>query len=391
MTTPTPNNPMTEKLNMLSETTPGTPMGTLLRRFWQPVFRSEKVKGKTKPVKVMGEQLTIYRGESGKVYLVGGLCAHRCTVLHTGWVQDDELRCMYHGWQLRRPRASASRRRRKTRRAIPAVKIAGYPMHEYGGLIFAYLGEGPAPEFDLPRKDVLREARHDAVCARPDLAVQLVTDGRELDGRGPRQLRPSVGPVGTFGQAVAPVIPELDTSRPTPASARPPRVGQHVRVSDWTFPNNNHIIVPGVSLEDPWIDISICMTPLDDTHTTRFIIYGVPSTTPEADQKAREHFTKYGDYNPPDFHDELFHERKMPEEEIMQAYQRSGLCRGHGPGPDRDRLNERLGVSDQGVIFLRRLLWRETDLIKQGKPTKNWHRIEKVELPKQVRELEETT
>jgi 5,5'-dehydrodivanillate O-demethylase len=388
--TPTAN-PMIEKLNMLSETTPGTLMGTLLRRFWQPVFRSEKIeKGKSKPVKVMGEELTIYRGDSGTVHLVGGFCPHRRTLLHTGWVQGDKLRCMYHGWQFdgqgqcaERPAEDASRN--------STVKIPSYPTHEYGGLVYAYLGEGAAPEFDLPRKAAF-ERPGTMLFAReetwPCSWLQMVENS--LDAVHVSFVH-HWGTIGTFGEAVAPVIPKLDYVE-TDAGVRQTatRSANSVRVSDWTFPNNNHIIVPGVSLDDSWIDISICMTPLDDTHTTRFIIYGVPSTTPEADRKAVEHFTKYGDYNPADFHNELFYERKMPDEEVMQLTSAQDYVAAMGQGPIADRVNERLGTSDKGVVFLRRLFWRETNLILEGKPTKTWHRIQHVELPKQTRALEET-
>src|SRR5688500_15334182 len=85
---------------LLHETSAGTPMGRLLRSFWQPVALSTSIgRGQARPLRVMGEDLTLYRGESGSAHLVGGRCAHRGTVLHTGWVQADDLRCMYHGWR----------------------------------------------------------------------------------------------------------------------------------------------------------------------------------------------------------------------------------------------------------------------------------------------------
>src|SRR4051812_5470980 len=69
---------------LLHETAAGTPMGTLLRRFWQPVALSSSVaKGGARPLRVMGEELTLYRGDSGAAHLVGGRCAHRGTVTHT--------------------------------------------------------------------------------------------------------------------------------------------------------------------------------------------------------------------------------------------------------------------------------------------------------------------
>jgi phenylpropionate dioxygenase-like ring-hydroxylating dioxygenase large terminal subunit len=88
-----------DQLSLLHETSAGTPMGTLLRKFWHPIGLSHDLApGKACPVRILSEDLTLYRGTSGKAYLVGGRCAHRCTVLHTGWVQGEDIRCMYHGW-----------------------------------------------------------------------------------------------------------------------------------------------------------------------------------------------------------------------------------------------------------------------------------------------------
>src|SRR5689334_15344061 len=89
-----------DKLRLLTQTGVDTDMGRLLRRFWQPVALSREVEpGTAAPVMVMGEELTLFRGVSGKAYLVGGTCAHRRTVLHTGWVEGERIRCTYHGWQ----------------------------------------------------------------------------------------------------------------------------------------------------------------------------------------------------------------------------------------------------------------------------------------------------
>src|SRR3954449_191875 len=95
-----PASAMAERLQLLTQTGPRTDMGRLLRRFWQPVAVSQTLKhGRAVPLRVLGEDLTLYRGESGTAHLVAGRCAHRRTVLHTGWVQGDEIRCIYHGWK----------------------------------------------------------------------------------------------------------------------------------------------------------------------------------------------------------------------------------------------------------------------------------------------------
>jgi 5,5'-dehydrodivanillate O-demethylase len=128
---------------------PGTLAGRYLRAFWQPVSLSADLeKGKAKPVRVMGENYTLYRGFSGKAHLVGARCAHRGAQLSAGWVEDDCIRCMYHGWMfdetgqcVEQPAEPPAFKER--------VKIPGFPVQEYLGLIFAWLGEGAAPP--LPR------------------------------------------------------------------------------------------------------------------------------------------------------------------------------------------------------------------------------------------------
>jgi 5,5'-dehydrodivanillate O-demethylase oxygenase subunit len=133
----------------LLKTGPGTLAGRYLKTFWQPVYLSADLeKGKAKPVRVMGENYTLYRGLSGKAHLVGARCAHRGAQLSAGWVEDDCIRCMYHGWmfdgtgqcveQPAEPPAFKDK-----------IKIPGFPTQEYLGMIFAWLGEDAPPP--LPR------------------------------------------------------------------------------------------------------------------------------------------------------------------------------------------------------------------------------------------------
>src|SRR5882724_1975237 len=88
-----------DKFERLTHSAPGTDMGRLLRKFWQPVAPFDSVKpNSARGLRIMGEDLTLYRGQSGKAYLIAGRCAHRGTQLHTGWVQGEDIRCIYHGW-----------------------------------------------------------------------------------------------------------------------------------------------------------------------------------------------------------------------------------------------------------------------------------------------------
>src|SRR5438876_5416585 len=83
----------------IEHTGPGTLAGRYLRRFWQPVCRADDLPaGRAKPLKIMSEDFTLYRGAGGDVHAVAFRCAHRGTQLSTGWVEGDNIRCFYHGW-----------------------------------------------------------------------------------------------------------------------------------------------------------------------------------------------------------------------------------------------------------------------------------------------------
>ena len=81
-------------------TGPGTLAGRYLRMFWQPVYVSEELKtGCAVPIRNMSENFTLYRGASGTPYVVDFRCAHRGTQLSLGWVEQEGIRCFYHGWK----------------------------------------------------------------------------------------------------------------------------------------------------------------------------------------------------------------------------------------------------------------------------------------------------
>lgn len=380
--------PLADKLALLPQTGRDTPMGRLLRKFWHPIATSERLKpGKTMPLRILSEELTLYRGESGEAHLVGGRCPHRRTLLHTAWVQGDTIRCMYHGWKfdgsgrcIERPAEDDVRPSRE--------RIAGYPVHEYCGLVFAFMGEGEAPAFELPRKDAFE---------RPN--GLLFTRSETWPCNWFQQIENSLdathvsfvhhwGSVGTFGEAVAASIPQLEYLE-TEAGIRQiaTRSEKSRRVTDWTFPNNNHISQPGLRHDDPWIDVGIWMTPVDDTHTTRFILYSIPRSTDDADGRITRYFDQYGDYEPADFERELFSERRMPEDTLMQLTSAQDYVAAVGQGAIVDRSLERLGKSDLGIAFMRRIFFRELDAIGVGRATKSWRKLDHpAEMPHQVRE-----
>ena len=120
-----------EPCNDVVHTGPGTLAGRFLRRFWQPIYRAEDLPaGRAKPIKIMGEELTLYRGDSEAPHLLAFRCAHRGTQLSTGWVEGDDLRCFYHGWRydpdgrcLERPLSRSPSVSGFVSRATPCVSI----------------------------------------------------------------------------------------------------------------------------------------------------------------------------------------------------------------------------------------------------------------------------
>jgi 5,5'-dehydrodivanillate O-demethylase len=375
-----------QRLDALTETGRGTDMGRLLRKFWQPVAVSRSIlPGKARALRVMGEDLTLYRGASGKPYLVGGTCAHRRTLLHTGWVQGEEIACMYHGWRYDGS-GQCVLRPAEADKGLPPVRIAGYPLRDYCGLVFAYLGEGEAPPFELPRKPVF-ERPGGIVYAKletwPCNWFQMVENS--LDAAHVSFVH-QMGRVGSFGGTVTQAIPEL-TYLETDAGIRQiaTRSKTNVRVSDWTFPNNNHISQPGMIPSDPWIDVGIWMVPLDDTRTARFTFWAVPHADAETDRRFVEYCERYGDYDPADHHDALIRDGKYPDDTLMQLTSAQDYVVQIGQGTIADRADEWLGKSDAGIAFLRRIFLRELEAIRAGRPTKDWSKLaHAAEMPVQV-------
>lgn len=128
----------------------GTPMGELLRRYWMPIAGvSELDDHPVKAVRLMGEDLVLYRDTGGRYGLVDRHCAHRRADLSYGWVEDCGLRCHYHGWLW--DRTGRCQQQPFEEIAHPGarfkdrVRITAYPVEAKAGLVWAYLGPEPAP------------------------------------------------------------------------------------------------------------------------------------------------------------------------------------------------------------------------------------------------------
>ncbi|SFI34703.1 Phenylpropionate dioxygenase, large terminal subunit [Collimonas sp. OK307] len=369
---------LAEKMMQLSETSAGTPMGELLRRFWHPIAISADVApGKAKKVRLLSEDLTLYRSESGNAHLVAGRCAHRLTMLHTGWIEGEAIRCMYHGWKFDGEGKCVERPAEKNCRETN-IRIAAYPVQEYSGLIFAYLGKGEPPEFDLPRNTAFE--REDVMLFQrkqiwPCSWLQNVENSLDAAHVSFAHV---MGRVGEFGNAITTEVPDLAYQETEAGICQTAtrRASSQVRISDWTFPSENHVTMPGISPEDPWIEVSNWMVPIDDTHVMRTSLYAVPLSTPESNERISAYFKDVGNYNAADYHDELF-AGEYPVDPLIRLTAAQDYVVLVGQGAIADRVNEKLGSSDLGIATLRRILWRELDAMRAGTPTKAWRRLER--------------
>jgi len=129
-------------------------MGSLLRRYWMPAgASSELAPGSARPVRLLGEDLVLYRDLAGRPGLVAESCPHRGTSLRTACVDAEGIRCPYHGWKFDASGRCLEMPAEPADSPLPGrVRTAAYPVEELGGLVFAYLGPAPAPL--LPRFDL---------------------------------------------------------------------------------------------------------------------------------------------------------------------------------------------------------------------------------------------
>ena len=135
---------------LLTQVGPGTPMGELLRRYWMPVAATADLDDNpVKPVRLMGENLVLYRNGRGTYGLLARQCPHRRADLSYGLIEERGLRCNYHGWLfdeagrcLEQPFEETSRPEANFK---DRVHTRAYRVESKAGLIWAYLGPEPAP------------------------------------------------------------------------------------------------------------------------------------------------------------------------------------------------------------------------------------------------------
>jgi 5,5'-dehydrodivanillate O-demethylase len=364
-------------------TGPGTLAGRYLRTFWQPVYvAADLAPGRAQPIRILGEDFTLYRGEGGQPHLVAFRCAHRGTQLSTGWVEGDQIRCFYHGWKYNgsgqcteMPAEDAS--------FPPKVRIASYPTEEYLGLIFAYLGEAEGGDPGAFRPPLLPRY--------PDVEGPGVVDASAYTRQCNyfNNVDNNVDPVHTLithrdsdfshsGLAGVPAISGEETAWGVAQYGT--RADGEVRVTQHGMPTILHLRYysgdPGIG----WLDLLTWRVPVDDEahwcfNVTRAAVAGEAADRYRARQAAaRARLAALPDANAVAaavLRGELRVHDLPPRPDLIAIQDHVAQC---GQGVVADRAAERLGRSDCLVILLRQVWERELRALAEGRPLKQWTR-----------------
>jgi phthalate 4,5-dioxygenase len=140
----------TEQNDLITRTGPGTAAGRLMRCYWQPAALLDELAGNrpVKPVRLLGENLVLFRDQQGRYGLIERACPHRGTDLAFGRLEGGGLRCAFHGWLFDvAGRCLETPAEPEESRMCANIRHKAYPIVEKSGILFAYMGEGEPPAF----------------------------------------------------------------------------------------------------------------------------------------------------------------------------------------------------------------------------------------------------
>ncbi len=148
---------------------PGTPCGEYLRCFWHPIFITEELDDLPKAIEILGEELVLFRyGGGDKIGLVHKYCPHRRASLEYGKCEDRGIRCCYHGWLfapdgkiLETPAEDPDEK--TVQQVRERTRLGAYPVIEYNGLIFTYMG----PPENMPDFPIYDAFETEGITTRP--------------------------------------------------------------------------------------------------------------------------------------------------------------------------------------------------------------------------------
>jgi phenylpropionate dioxygenase-like ring-hydroxylating dioxygenase large terminal subunit len=344
----------------------GTPGGELLRRYWWPIAVSADVQDIPLQVRVLGEDLILFRDKRGNAGLVYPRCIHRGTSLFFGRVEEAGIRCCYHGWLFdTQGRTLEMPCEPNGGENLQRYRQPWYPVEERYGLVFAYLGPLEHKPL-LPRYELLEDLE--------DGAYELFVDGHHLISGDPQPdhnwVQKSENVVDPFHVfilhnnmsreqfhhffTVRPKVTWEYTETGVRCVAERVAEGKVIhRINDLVFPS--HAVIGNPLAHD--FDRSVIfnfMTPVDDVHTMDMIVI---RASPKVIEKVRT-----GDYAR-----ELFPKpwSEMTEEEHQR--EPSDYEAQVSQGPITLHTEEHLVTSDTGVSMFRRMLRKAIKDVAAGR------------------------
>lgn len=354
-----------EENEALTRVGPGTPGGEMLRRYWHPIAFIEELKERPIRRRLLGEDLVLFRDEHGKMGLLALRCAHRGTSLEFGHIEDGGLRCCYHGWLYDVEGRILEMPGEPTDSTFgQRMRHPAYKVQELAGIIFAYLGPEPAPL--LPRYDVL--VRQDGMRSRSARLVhcnflQMVENSVDQHHfkwlhRTPKTRHwkdeQLTSEITDFG------IRDTFTRRVGDESFR--------TISLFLMPNMNKV---GYHLPEDHpaafaathegYEALRWRVPVDDTCTMHFTLYFAPVVDGKATAKMPPDQAAQG------LGDSIPGKYRWDPETGWIARGDQDRCAQESQGPILDRTAEHLGVSDEGVILLRKMFKQSIEAVQNGK------------------------
>ncbi len=347
---------------LLTQVGPGTPLGELMRRYWHPVGLSGQLRDLPKKVRILGEDLILFRDRSGRPGLLYPRCMHRGTSLFYGRTEDRGIRCCYHGWLfdaegrcLDQPCEPEGGRHRD------AARQPWYPVEERYGFVFAYLGP-PERKPVLPRYDNLETSSHGerlwcslgGFGSTGDASLDVVPyswlhmNDNVMDPFHVQVLH-STFSVVQFAPQFA-LMPKCDFFYADHGvcytAVRRLDNGQEVdRISSWLMPNIMSVpdvqLRPGSSSGISWV------VPVDDSHYVQAMVSRIPEGV--SFRGMMFNGKTWGEMTEED------HQR-TPGDYEAQA----------GQGPISLHSEEHLVTSDRGIMMQRRLLMQQIEVVAKG-------------------------
>jgi len=353
-----------EENEILTRVGPGTPMGELLRRYWWPIGFSDHLKDKPTFIRLLCEDLVLFRDGRGRPGVLGAYCSHRRANLCLGEIEREGLRCRYHGWLY-----DISGKVLQTPGELPESQLKeriqhlSYPTQELGGLVFAYLGPQPVPL--LPRFHFL------AAEGERDCLIQAFNDSNWL-----QSVENGIDPFHvsfTHGDVWRPMAaePEQIMFEETEWGAVYKAIRTGRKTGEYNF-RMHYIIMPGIASggdntvssggdlpasEFPAVTCRWAV-PIDDTHTMNLRVRYKPPKQHRihvAQQLRIEPFKEYKDAANPTLGYNIPAAVFDEDATIVDSL-----------GPIVDRENENLSVIDGGIVILRQLYLKQIERIKAG-------------------------